>query len=197
MRQKFSLPDKPIAMYCGRIAEMKGIREILTTIETWDDCPYLPVLVGDVNANTDEECEGWDVTQKIRELEKAGRLRWLGFQDDRALHGLYSLADIGLMPSSHEPFGIVALEMMAAGLPLISTEVDGLGEIVTDEDSNEYSLIIGPKNPRQIRQAMQHLWGHSEACEELRALGLERLSAFTWEKAAEQTVNLYRKLVDA
>jgi glycosyltransferase involved in cell wall biosynthesis len=189
--------DRPIALYAGRIAEMKGIRELLAAIEGWDDCPYLFVLAGEVNANSDEERDGWDVTRKIRELGESypHRLLWAGFQDDRGLRGLYSAAEIGVMPSVHEPFGIVALEMMAASLPLVCTEVGGLGEIAADGGGREYALIIDAGDPRQIREAAAHLRAHPEAREELGRLGLERAGHFSWDRAAEQTAGLYRDTI--
>jgi len=197
VRERFGLPlEKPFALFCGRIAEMKGIRELLEAIAGWDDSPYHFVLVGEVNANSPDEAEAWDVTKRIRELEAGGRLQWLGFQDDATLRGLYSAAEIGIMPSIHEPFGIVALEMMAAGLPLISTEVMGLGEIVTDEDGYEYALIIEPGSPRQIREAAQYLRENPTARHDLRTLGLERIDDFDWDSIAEKTLDLYCRTIE-
>lgn len=197
IRRKFNLSDKPIALFVGRIAEMKGIRELLEAVETWDDCPYQFVLAGEVNANSEREREGWDVTRKIRELEKLhpDRLRWLGFQDDQTLRALYSGAEIGVMNSEHEPFGIVILEMLAAGLPVVSTEVDGLGEIVNGSEGKEYTLIIEPKNPQQIREAMQYLRDHPAARKKLSYLGKKRALDFNWDHIAEQTIEVYLKAI--
>jgi glycosyltransferase involved in cell wall biosynthesis len=197
-RVELSLPaDRPIALFVGRIADMKGVRELLDAVENWDDCPYTLVLSGEVNANTAADRERWDVTRRIRALEEAHpeRLRWVGFQGDELLRGLYSLAEIGVMPSIHEPFGIVALEFMAAGVPLICTEIDGLGEIATDDDRQEYALIVDP-NPEQIRRAMDHLRKHPEARRELSCQGRVRAGHFTWQEAAAQTVGLYKKLIE-
>ena len=98
------------------------------------------------------------------------------------------------MPSVHEPFGLVALETMAMGVPLVCTEVDGLGEIVVDEEGREYAMIIPPRSPQAIVDAAKALrsdapWG------ELRTLGLGRVGSFTWDSAAERTIGVYRQAI--
>lgn len=193
VKQKLELPEKPIALYVGRIADMKGIRELLQALENWDDCPYFVVLAGEVNANTEDSKESWDVTKWIRRLEETypHRFRWVGFQNDEDLQGLYSLAEVGIMPSLHEPFGIVALEFMSMGVPLISTEVGGLGEIVVDNSGNEYALIIEPGNVRQIREALKHLYHDLHDCQVLHSVGKVRAQHFSWEQVARKTANLY------
>lgn len=185
--------SRPVALFVGRIADMKGIRPLLDAVAA-EDTGFQIVLCGDVNADTDEIKENWDVTKKIRALEKKypERLAWIGFQKDNMLKALYKSATVGIMPSIHEPFGIVALEHMAMGLPLISTEVDGLGEIVVDEDGEEYSLIIPPGSPQAINAALK-------MCKDItirRTLinqGLKRARQFSWDEVAAQTIKVYER----
>lgn len=173
---------------------MKGIEPLLEAIEQ-EDTGYLTLLVGAVNANSKEEADAWGITKRIKALQEAHpeRLRWLDYQTGQDLKDLYACATIGLMPSIHEPFGIVALEMMAMGIPLISTEVDGLGEIVAD-GSNEYSMIIPPNRPDHILQAMKILKAEDVRLE-LRELGLKRVKDFSWEEVAAKTVDVYRQAI--
>lgn len=196
-REKHELNGRPVALFVGRIADMKGIRPILEAVEA-EDTGYQVVLCGEVNANSEADRELWDVTKTIRRLvdEHPERLKWVEFQFDQDLFDLYSAADVCLMPSVHEPFGIVALEAMAMGVPLITTEVDGLGEIVVDDEGNEYTLIIEPNSAPQLLQAMALLRDNPEAKQELRDLGLKRAHDFDWHCAAEQTVGVYRSLVE-
>jgi len=197
-KSSLNLPDRPIALFVGRIADMKGIRPLLEAIRRGDS-GYCVVIAGEVNANTEEDKERWDVTQMLRDVEHdyPGRLRWVGFQHDDILKGLYSLAEVGLMPSTHEPFGIVALEFLSMGVPLICTEVDGLRELVVNEDgSEEYAMIIEPNDPGQIYRAMETLRSDQRAREELRELGIKRASEFDWKVAADRTVDVYKKVID-
>jgi len=188
------LTSRPIALYVGRIAEMKGIVSILDALESCDP-GWQVVLAGTVNANTEEEKEGWYVTRRIRALEAAHpeRLRWVGFKHGKPLKDLYRAATVCLMPSTHEPFGIVALEAMAMGVPLISTEVDGLREVVCS-GSGEYALIIPPGDSASIVDALS-LLEKPELRADLRELGLKRAADFTWEKAAAETLTVYNEAV--
>lgn len=196
-RSELNLPARPIALFVGRIAEMKGIHEVLDAVES-EDTGYCTVLCGEVNANSDEQKENWCVTQRIRHMQEImpERLRWIGFHEGQMLKDIYSMAEICLMPSTHEPFGIVALEAMSMGKPLISTEVDGLGEIVVDENRDEYSLIIPPGSGAFIAEAMKYLREKPEKREELSALGLQRVKHFDWDVIAGQTMAVYQKAME-
>lgn len=143
-RAKHNLPPRDIALFVGRIADMKGIRVLLDAIEADESGRYCYVVAGSVNADTPEQGEHWDVTQRLRQIEREhpSRLRWVDFVHGQDLLDLYACASVGLMPSLHEPFGIAALEHMAMGVPLVATEVDGLGEIVCDGLGGEYAMII-------------------------------------------------------
>lgn len=184
---------RPVALFVGRVAEMKGIVYLLEAVEKVD-MDWQVVIAGEVNANDEKSKEEWWVTHKMRKLEDAypERFRWVGFQHGQDLRDLYAAADCVLMPSTHEPFGIVALEAMAMGAPLIATEVDGLGEIVCDGD-DEYAMIIPERSVDAIVAALRVLKKNPDVREELRELGLKRVRDFTWAQAAESTLEIYRR----
>jgi glycosyltransferase involved in cell wall biosynthesis len=79
------------------------------------------------------------------------------------------------------------------GVPLIATEVDGLGEIVNGKDGKEYALIIRPNNFCDIIDAMKYLKNNATAKKELAILGLERAKEFSWHTAAKETIEVYKK----
>jgi glycosyltransferase involved in cell wall biosynthesis len=194
-RRDHQLPDRPLALFTGRIATMKGVEYILRAVRS-RDLGYCVVLAGEVNATTEEQREQWTVTRQLRQLQAAHpeRLRWLGFRKSQELRDLHLAADVALMPSTTEPFGIAALEAMAMGTPLISTEVDGLGEIVKD-GRREYAMIVPPHSSEDIAQALELLRSPVRR-HELRALGLERAGHFTWADAAAKTVAVYSHAVE-
>lgn len=194
-KEEHDLPERPIALFVGRIAEQKGSNEILDAIENFGDNGYCIVLAGEVNANTEEDREGWSVTKRIRRLcsEYPNRLRWIGFQQDQALLDLYALSSVGLMPSNHEPFGIVALEMMSMQVPLIASAVDGLGEVVTDGNGGRYAEIIKPCG-ESICRALIRL-KDSILTNQLITKGLARAKEFDWLTVSQETVEVYRKSI--
>jgi len=185
--------DRPVALYVGRIATMKGIQHVLEVVES-TDTGWQIAAAGEVNANNEEEREGWELTQRLRaaEREHPERFRWLGFRHGQRLRDLYAAADVVIMPSTHEPFGIVALEAMAMGAPLISTEVDGLGEIVAPEGGDEYAMIIPPRSPAAIIAALDELKDPAKR-DELRQLGRRRARDYSWQTAADATVDVYHQ----
>jgi len=192
-RAENGLPeDRPLALYVGRIATMKGISHILDAIEA-EDTGHCVVVCGEVNANSEDEKENWTVTRRLRALEAScpRRFRWLGFKHGQELLDIYSAADVGLMPSIHEPFGIAALEHLAMGVPLIATEVDGLGEVVVD-GAEEFGIIIPPRSPSAIIAALKLRASlSSDQVESMRQDGYRRCRAFTWSAAATQTMKVY------
>ena len=195
-RATHNVPPKDVCLYVGRIADMKGIRPLLDAIEA-RDTGYFYVLAGMVAADTKEQAENWDVTKRMRKMneELPGRFKWVDFQHGEPLKDLFAAASIGIMPSTEEPFGIAALEHMAMGVPLISTQVEGLGEVVNDEAGGEYSLIIEPNDPGQIVAAVETL-KNKDKRDELTRLGLKRAKDFTWEEVAEQTVEVYNTALE-
>ena len=188
---------RPIALFVGRIADMKGIRPLLKAIEM-EDTGYKILLAGEINAGTEKQKEEWEVTQNLMALQRRypERIQWLGFKDDEQLKGLYTIADVGIMPSIHEPFGIVALEFMTNGVPLISTEVDGLKEVVNDSNGNEYSLIIDANSPGQINEALKILKDNDTAKQELSVLGQKRARDFDWSVIVDQTLEVYKRAIE-
>lgn len=185
--------SRPIALFVGRIATMKGIVPLLDAIES-TDTGWQVVIAGEVNANSEAEREGWEVTRRLRALEKSSpeRLRWVGFKSGQQLHDLFGAADCALMPSIHEPFGIVCLECFASGVPLIATQADGLGELVRDEGGREYARLIRPGSAHSIVQALADM-RHEATRQRFRLLGLKRAKAFNWDVIADQTVKVYRQ----
>lgn len=196
---KHHLPwNRPLALFVGRISYMKGLIPLLEVLEQ-EDLGYCVVMAGAVNATTREEADNWVVTKRIKalQLEHPERLRWLDYQAGQDLKDLYACAQVGLMPSTHEPFGIVALEHMAMGVPLISTEVDGLAEVVTDGqrgDDHEFAMIIPPRDPKALSEALRLLKDETKRTF-LREQGLKRVQAFSWDVAAQQTVDVYRNAI--
>jgi glycosyltransferase involved in cell wall biosynthesis len=189
-RREHALENRPVALFVGRIATMKGIEYLLEAVER-EDTGYQVVIAGEVNA--DVGGEDWHVTQKLRYLQNRypERLRWLGFQRDQELKDLYSAARVVVMPSTHEPFGIVALEAMAMGVPLITTGVDGLSDVVDDE----CSLRIRPRSSKAIITALHDLKDAGNRGD-LQNAGIERVKQFNWDSIAEQTLGVYRLAVE-
>lgn len=102
---------------------------------------------------------------------------------------LYSGAAIFIFPSLIEGFGMPLLEAMACGAPVIASNCTAIPEVV-----GEAGILIEPLNPDEISQAIENVLGDMSLREGLRQKGFKRVSRFSWEKAAGQTLSLYNEV---
>ena len=137
LRQKYHFNDIPILLFVGRLDDIKGLncmlnafREVLNSHQ----CCHL-VIVGDGDFSVYmKECEGiWKC------------ITWTGFISKEKLYDLYSIADIGILPSLTEQCNYVAIEMMMHGLPMITSAAQGLAEMTEDGISSlQFPVIEHP-----------------------------------------------------
>jgi glycosyltransferase involved in cell wall biosynthesis len=114
-------------------------------------------------------------------VERIGRV------SDTDLHSLYAHADCLVLPSLHEGFGLPAIEAMAAGTPVVAAAKDALPEVVGNA-----GILVDPYDSTAIANAIEAALGRRD---QLRAAGLARAAQFSWEKAAESMVSVYRELI--
>ncbi len=118
-------------------------------------------------------------------MEQGTFLGWIG---DDVLHSLYPIADICVVPSIYEPFGLVALEAMASGCPCIVADTGGLREVVPHEEAG---LRFRPRDPEALAEMTVRLLGDEQLGQRLVDEGLEHIRRFDWADIAEQTAEVY------
>lgn len=114
---------------------------------------------------------------------------FLSMVPEEDLIALYSLADVVLMPSKYEGFGLPALEGMACGKPVIAANATSLPEVVGDS-----GLLVDPDDVNAWAEAIQQVLTTPSLQQQLGQAGLQRAQAFTWENTARQTVDAYRRI---
>ena len=122
----------------------------------------------------------------------ADRVTFAGFISDGDLVSTLRSSNVVVVPSRFEPFGIVALEAMAAGAPVVVSGVGGLAEIV---DDNVDGLEVEPGNPRAIADAVVRVLSDPEAARGFVARAKEKLKSYTWVSAAEATLGAYQRAI--
>ena len=124
-------------------------------------------------------------------MEHGTFLGWIG---DDVLHSLYRIADLTVVPSIYEPFGLVALEAMASGCPCIVADTGGLREVVPHEEAG---LRFRAHDPEALAEVAIRVLSDDELGRSLVAEAYEHLRRFDWGDVAEQTAAVYADLVGA
>ena len=141
--------------FAGQLVPRKGIREL---VEAWRIVrASLPAaelhLAGSAglwkNAEATRQAE--QTAGPIRQMEEQKLLRCLGAVPRSRMPAFWNSLDVAVVPSLYEPFGLVALEAMACGVPVVASAVGGLQEIVVD---NESGILVPPRDPPALAQAL-------------------------------------------
>jgi glycosyltransferase involved in cell wall biosynthesis len=119
-------------------------------------------------------------------------VRLLGFVPDADLPALYRGATLALVPSQYEGFGLPALEAMACGAPVLSSDATALPETVGDA-----AELFTPGDPGALARSIAGLIARPERLAQLHERGLARARVFTWERTAAQTLAVYRDAAGA
>jgi glycosyltransferase involved in cell wall biosynthesis len=130
-----------------------------------------------------------DMLATARRLGIEGAVQCLGRVSQEQMRVLYSCAQAFVFPSLYEGFGMPILEAMACETPVITSNRSALPEV-----AGEAALLIDPENPAEIGKAMCELSNAGSRRNALIQEGKARIRRFTWEKAAQQTVGLYKAL---
>ncbi len=133
-----------------------------------------------------------DIVKLVRELGIGHRINFTGRIDDHEFVRQYARATVAVVPSVYEGFGLPVGEAMACSVPVISTTGGALPEVVGDA-----GVLVPPADSAALAGAMQELLGNPTRARDLGLAGYRRVQEhFTWEKAAEKTVDAYREVID-
>jgi glycogen(starch) synthase len=122
------------------------------------------------------------------------RVYFTGYIDDDTRNALYKSATVAVFPSLYEPFGIVALEGMAAGTPVIVSETGGLGEII---HHGENGLKVYCDNVNSLADNIIWALQHPDHCKKMKVKALEDVQEiYSWDKIATQTSSVYKEIID-
>ncbi len=186
LRARFAAPDERLVLLVGRLVYEKGFQLALEAL------PGLIDRVGNVRFMV---AGSGTAEQELR--EQATRLglddhgTFLGWIGDDVLHSLYRIADLTVVPSIYEPFGLVALEAMASGCPCLVADTGGLREVVPNDD---VGLRFHSRDPDSLGQMAERLLTDVELRDRLVAEASEHVLTFDWADVARQTAELYRGL---
>ena len=132
------------------------------------------------------------VTEAIREFGVSDAVTTLGYVDEVSLPALYCGAEAFALVSLYEGFGIPVLEAMACGAPVVCANTSA-----TPEVAGNAAILVDPTDPLEIAEGLRAVIGDTARRKELRREGMRRARAFTWARAATETVDVYHRTLAA
>jgi glycosyltransferase involved in cell wall biosynthesis len=189
VRDRFQL-TAPFVLYAGNIKPHKNVDRLIEAFSIvrrgggHDDLKLL-VIGDDISKYS-------NLRRLVHRFQLHKHVRFLGFVPDALLAVLYRLASVFVFPSLYEGFGLPPLEAMAAGVPVITSNVSSLPEVVGDA-----AVLIDPMDAGAIAAAMVRVLGDPVLRADLVRRGRARVTAFSWTRSAARTREVYAELVRA
>jgi len=186
-RSHYAAPDERIVFHVGRIVHEKGVGVLIEAVPR--------VLAGFARARfVIAGTGGYLETARRRaaEMGVSSHIHFTGFIPDGDRDRLFKVADVAVFPSLYEPFGIVALEAMAAKTPVVVSNVGGLAEVVIH---NETGLLVYPNNPDSLAWGILETLHHPDwATARARNAYNRVVSEYNWLRIAARTVGVYERI---
>ncbi len=189
-------PEDRMILFVGRIEPLKGVDtllEAMSCLQMKESRPvHLAIIGGDPAASP--EMMNAEMARLKNLCEVLGldqSVVFLGVRDQDKLPYYYSAAEVVVMPSHYESFGMVALEAMACGAPVIASEVGGLAYLVRD---GETGFTIPAEEPETLCEKLSWLLNDDELHAKMSAQAAAYAQDYAWEKIAKQIVDVYEEL---
>ena len=190
-------PEDRMLLFVGRIEPLKGLDTLIQAMSSLQlpakQRVHLAIIGGDPAASPREMSAEMARLQKLCDDLCVGQtVVFLGKRDQDKLPYYYSAAELVVMPSHYESFGMVALESMACGTPVIASEVGGLAYLVKD---GETGFTIPDQEPEMLCEKISWLLHDRELHASMSQRAVEYAQDYAWEKIAKQIVDVYAGLV--
>ena len=177
--------ERPYVLFVGTVEPRKNLD---TLLDAWKQ--VRPELRGAFDLMVAGP-EGWGDASTLARLRAGdGGVRYLGYVAEEDLPGLTAGATAFVYPSLYEGFGLPLGQAMAAGVPLITSNVSSMPEVAGDA-----ALLVDPRSPAEIAAALERLIESPELRATLAKNGLARSHRFTWDACARQSLAFFRRLV--
>ncbi len=188
-KQELNLPDDKIILFVGRLEPLKGVSQLLKamTYLPASQKPRLVIVGGEGNSAEMEELQ-----RQSRELKISDSVIFRGLIKHEQMPLFYSAADVCVLPSYYESFGLVALESLACGTPVIATDVGDLKNIIRQ---GETGYVLVDNEPRQLAEKIALLLSRpTPDAESILALRAS-VSRFSWTNIAGAVISQFQRLL--
>lgn len=186
-RRRWALPEEKIVLFVGRLVYEKGIHVLVNAVSK---------VLEKVNAKFIIVGSGYMKEQLltiVRSMKMEHKVLFAGFADDATLLRLQKCADVSVVPSLFEPFGIVALEAMAARSPVVVSDTGGLSEIV---DHDWSGVKVYPNNPESLAWGIVKILTDDKYKDYLVENAYRKiLDKYDWDRIAQRTRKIYEDVL--
>ncbi len=194
-------PKDRMLLFVGRIERLKGVETLIRAIAHMREmgvlgkCPhYLAIIGGEPDRPSEDLNTEMNRLQKLcSELGIGDLVVFLGKRNQNLLPYYYSAAELLILPSHYESFGMVALEAMACGIPVVASEVGGLALLVQD-GLNGYSVPEG--DPIALGNKLTELIRDNDLRKKLGQQANRYAQDFSWEKITARIIAVYREVLE-
>jgi D-inositol-3-phosphate glycosyltransferase len=195
-------PEIKTVLFVGRMEPLKGIDDLLQAIahiihDHDMPCNGLSLILIGGSAEDSPEAISSEMANLIRMRDELGlheMATFVGAQGQDVLPYYYSAADVVVMPSHYESFGLVALEAMACGTPVVASDVGGLSYTVEDGVTG---FLVPQRNPLALADRICDILNDELFRDQLGRQALDVARRYSWEQVADQIVGIYRDVAPA
>jgi len=184
MRLKYNLP-KNFILHVGTLEPRKNITTLVLAfnlLKKKELIEHKLIICGN---------RGWyydDIYNKVRELKLEKEVVFTGYIPNEDLPFLYNMADVFVLPSLYEGFGLPVLEAMACGCPVVSSNTSSIPEVVGDA-----GILVDPYNIDEIANGILKIIKDEELRNDLIKRGVEQSKMFSWENTAKQILDIFEE----
>ncbi len=188
LRARFATPDERLVLMVGRLVYEKGFHLALDAlapvIRRQRNIRFVIAGTGTAEAELKRQA------RRLRLMRHGTFLGWVG---DDMLHSLYRVADLCIVPSIYEPFGLVALEAMASGCLCVVADTGGLREVVPDDGTA--GLRFPAHDAEALQTILEQVLTDDSARRQLIDEAREHVLRFGWDEVARRTAGVYSRLL--
>jgi glycosyltransferase involved in cell wall biosynthesis len=189
--------DAKVVLYVGRFDKRKGIETLVRAVNAsqWRNDPNLILLIGGGSRpGQSDGIERERIEEIVSELGLGEKTRFPGRIGEEELPFYYAAADVCVVPSHYEPFGLVAIEAMASGTPVVASDVGGLQFTVVPEETG---LLAPPKDVESFARAIDRILSDPQYRDRLGENARRRVEEkFSWSGVASQLGIIYTQLIE-
>ncbi len=187
-RRKYAMDNEKIILFMGRLVYEKGVQHLISAMpKILDGYHDAKLIVAGKGAMLDQ------LKEQVDAMGLGNKVYFTGYLNAKQVSKMYKCADVSVFPSTYEPFGIVALEAMLAGVPTVVSDVGGLNEIVEHRVDGMKSYA---GNPNSLADSILELLLNPELCDKITKKAKQKVkNEYNWAKIAQDTYFTYEKAI--